>query len=107
MLKMFPSSLNAVSIQVEHIIYSLEFLRRNQTQIFFFMKRELCEQVLDFLHSNSGCFENSPFHIRKMRLREGKTLNVGQLLHLYTDWKKPVTKMYSCNQIVFLQSTNY
>jgi hypothetical protein len=40
MLKMFPSSLKAVGIQVEHIIYSMEFLPRNQTLIFFFMKRE-------------------------------------------------------------------
>jgi len=85
MLKMFPSSLKAVSMQAEHIIYSLEFLPRNQTLIFFLHEEGICEQVLDFLHSTSGCFENSPFHIRKTRLHEGKTLDVGQILHLYTD----------------------
>jgi len=113
MLKMFPSSLKAVSIQAECIIYSLEFLPRNQTLIFLLHEEGVCEQILDFLHSTSGYFENSHFHIRKTGLHEGKTglhegktglhegktglhegktglhegksLNVGQLLHLYTD----------------------
>ena len=49
---------------------------------FFFMKREsVCEQVLDFLHSSTGCSENSPLHIRKIRPHEGITLNADQLLH--------------------------
>jgi len=84
MLKMFPSSLKAVIIQVEHYLLPGVLAQKPNTN-FFLHEEGICEQVLDFLHSTSGCFENSPFHIRKMRLPEGKTLNVGQLLHLYTD----------------------
>jgi len=81
---MFPSSLKAVHMQVEHI-YSLEFLPRNQNTNFFLHEEGVCEQALDFLRSTSGCFENSSFHIRKTRLCEGKTLDVGHILHLYTN----------------------
>jgi len=108
MLKMFPSSLKAFSIQAEHIIYSLEFLPRNHNTNFFLHKEGVCEQALDFLHSTSGCFENSPFHIRKTRLHEGKTLDVGHILHLYTDWKIQLQKCILATSLYFLkaQTTN-
>jgi hypothetical protein len=100
---MFPSSLKAVSIQVEHF-YSLEFLPRNRTLIFFLHEEGICEQVLDFLHFTSSCFENSPLHIRKMRLPEGKTVNVGQLLHLYTDWKNHLQKCFLATRLCFFRA---
>ena len=111
MLKMFPSSLKAVSIQAECIIYSLEFLPRNQTLIFLLHEEGVCEQILDFLHSTSGYFENSHFHIRKTGLHEGKTglhegksLNVGQLLHLYTDWKNQLQKYILATRLCFFKA---
>jgi hypothetical protein len=61
--------------------------------------------TLIFCALNTDCSENSPLHIRKTRSHRNKTLNVEQLLH-HVD-KKKNTKIYSRNQIMFLQSMNY
>jgi hypothetical protein len=48
---------------------------------FFHHKVGVCEQVLDLLHSNTKCSENSPLHVRKTMPHQRKTVTMDQLFH--------------------------
>jgi hypothetical protein len=51
---MFPFTLKAVIIQVEHYLLPGVLAQKPNT-ICFLHEEGVCEQVLDFLHSTSGC----------------------------------------------------
>jgi hypothetical protein len=60
---------------MEIVEFSLRLHIAHQTPIFF--RRE----VVNFLHSQPGCSENSPLHATKTRLHYRKAESVDQLLH--------------------------
>lgn len=103
MLKCFPPD-QMQSVQLRKMLYHLcsscpetgEVSRRTLiAHHTIFSSRRRSSYVLDFLHSNSGCSENSslhitsspphitksPLHITKARPHKSKTVRVHQLLH--------------------------